>query len=99
MTAPMEQTTPERVRAGDGDAFQTLVEPRRRELVEHCCRILGSVQDSEDVLQVVLSSAWRAFDGFAAVHCGRGCTASPRTTVSTTSETGPGGHNPSRSGD
>jgi DNA-directed RNA polymerase specialized sigma24 family protein len=95
----MGQTTLERARAGDGDAFQALVEPHRRELVVHRYRILGSVRDAEDLLQEVLLSAWRALDGFAAVHCRRGCTASPRTTVSTTSETGPGGHNPSRSGD
>jgi RNA polymerase sigma-70 factor (ECF subfamily) len=60
----MEETTLERARAGDDDAFQELVEPHRRELLVHCYRILGSLQDAEDVLQEVLLSAWRALDRF-----------------------------------
>ena len=48
---------PQRARAGDGDAFQPLVEPHRRQLVVHCYRILGSVQDAEDVVREVLLSA------------------------------------------
>src|ERR1700730_18084938 len=60
----MEETTLERARAGDGDAFQELVEAHRRELLVHCYRILGSLQDAEDVLQEVLLSAWRALDRF-----------------------------------
>jgi RNA polymerase sigma-70 factor (TIGR02960 family) len=61
---PMNETTLDRARAGDGDAFQKLVEPHRRELLVHCYRILGSLQDAEDVLQEVLMSAWRALDRF-----------------------------------
>jgi RNA polymerase sigma-70 factor (ECF subfamily) len=38
----------------------------------HCYRILGSVQDAEDVLQETMMAAWRGLDGFE----GR---ASPRT--------------------
>ncbi len=60
----MDETTLERARAGDGDAFQELVEPHRRELLVHCYRTLGSVQDAEDVLQEALLSAWRALDRF-----------------------------------
>jgi RNA polymerase sigma-70 factor (ECF subfamily) len=60
----MDETALERARAGDGDAFQELVEPHRRELLAHCYRILGSLQDAEDVLQEVLLSAWRALDRF-----------------------------------
>jgi RNA polymerase sigma-70 factor (TIGR02960 family) len=60
----MEESTLERARAGDGDAFQELVESHRRELLVHCYRNLGSLQDAEDVLQEVLLSAWRALDGF-----------------------------------
>jgi RNA polymerase sigma-70 factor (TIGR02960 family) len=60
----MDETTLERARTGDGDAFQELVEPHRRELLVHCYRTLGSVQDAEDVLQEALLSAWRALDRF-----------------------------------
>src|ERR1700730_1753848 len=60
----MEETTLERARAGDGDAFQELVEAHRRELLVHCYRILGSLQDAEYVLQEALLSAWRGIDRF-----------------------------------
>ncbi len=60
----MDESTLERARAGNGDAFQELVEPHRRELLLHCYRILGSLQDAEDALQEVLLSAWRALDHF-----------------------------------
>jgi RNA polymerase sigma-70 factor (TIGR02960 family) len=60
----MNETVLDRARAGDDDAFQKLVEPHRRELLVHCYRILGSLQDAEDVLQEVLMSAWRALERF-----------------------------------
>ena len=53
-----------RARAGDGDAFRTLAEPHRRELLVHCYRMLGSFQDAEDVLQDTLLAAWQGFGGF-----------------------------------
>jgi DNA-directed RNA polymerase specialized sigma24 family protein len=51
-------------RAGDGAAFGELVEPYRRELQLHCYRILGSLQDAQDVLQETLLAAWRGLEGF-----------------------------------
>jgi RNA polymerase sigma-70 factor (TIGR02960 family) len=53
-----------RARAGDGEAFRALVEPYRRELEVHCYRMLGSVQDAEDLLQETLLAAWRGLDRF-----------------------------------
>jgi RNA polymerase sigma-70 factor (TIGR02960 family) len=53
-----------RARAGDEEAFRELTEPIRRELQVHCYRILGSVQDAEDVVQETLLAAWRGLEGF-----------------------------------
>jgi RNA polymerase sigma-70 factor (TIGR02960 family) len=44
--------------------FERLVTPYRRELHVHCYRMLGSVQDAEDVLQETLMAAWRGLDRF-----------------------------------
>src|ERR1051326_8404114 len=54
----------ERAKEGDERAFATLVEPFRRELQLHCYRLLGSVQDAEDLVQETLLAAWRGLDGF-----------------------------------
>ena len=53
-----------RARAGDESAFRELVEPYRRELHLHCYRILGSLQDAEDIVQETLLAAWRGLGGF-----------------------------------
>ena len=60
----MEESILDRARAGDGVAFEDLIAPHRRELLVHCYRSLGSLQDAEDVLQEVLVSAWGALDRF-----------------------------------
>jgi len=51
-------------RAGDGDAFRELTEPHRRELQVHCYRMLGSLQDAEDMLQETLLAAWQGLEEF-----------------------------------
>jgi RNA polymerase sigma-70 factor (TIGR02960 family) len=48
----------------DEQAFRELTEPHRRELQVHCYRILGSVQDAEDLVQETLLAAWRGLDAF-----------------------------------
>jgi len=53
-----------RARSGDEIAFRELVEPYRSELQFHCYRILGSLQDAEDLLQETLLAAWRGLDRF-----------------------------------
>jgi RNA polymerase sigma-70 factor, ECF subfamily len=66
-----EEATLARARAGDEDAFRELTDPYRRELQVHCYRILGSVQDAEDLVQETLLAAWRgleAFEGRASVR-------------------------------
>jgi RNA polymerase sigma-70 factor (TIGR02960 family) len=51
-------------RAGDNEAFGRLTAPHRHELLIHCYRMLGSLQDAEDALQETLLAAWRALPEF-----------------------------------
>ena len=46
------------------ETFWQLAHPYRRELLAHCYRLLGSVQDAEDLVQDTLLRAWQAYDGF-----------------------------------
>jgi RNA polymerase sigma-70 factor (ECF subfamily) len=44
--------------------FDALVAAHRPELLAHCYRMTGSVQDAEDAVQEALLGAWRGLDGF-----------------------------------
>ncbi|MFE3189908.1 sigma-70 family RNA polymerase sigma factor [Nocardia sp. NPDC059240] len=44
--------------------FGRLSEPFRRELLAYCYRMLGSVDEAEEVVQDIYLDAWRAYDGF-----------------------------------
>jgi RNA polymerase sigma-70 factor, ECF subfamily len=50
--------------SGDEHAFAALVERHRRELRVHCYRMLGSLEDAEDVVQETFLRAWRALPAF-----------------------------------
>jgi RNA polymerase sigma-70 factor (ECF subfamily) len=64
-----------RARSGDEDAFAELTEPYRHELQFHCYRMLGSLEDAEDMLQEALLAAWRGLGRFeGAPRCARGST-------------------------
>lgn len=47
-----------------GEDFARLAEPYRRELIAYGYRMLGSVDDAEEVVQDVYLDAWRAYDRF-----------------------------------
>lgn len=53
-----------RAQRGDEKAFAQLAEPYRRELQLHCYRIVGSLQDAEDLLQETMLAAWRGLEQF-----------------------------------
>ena len=51
-------------RAGDEPAFAALVERHRRELRVYCYRMLGSFDESEDLVQETFLRAWKGIGGF-----------------------------------
>ena len=71
MDAQAERELLGAARRGEQAAFERLVFAYRRELLAHCYRMLGSVQDAEDALQESLLGAWRglrAFEGRSSVR-------------------------------
>ena len=60
----MTESTLRSARLGDDDAFRALTDPYRRELHVHCYRIVGSLQDAEDMVQETLLAAWRGLEQY-----------------------------------
>jgi RNA polymerase sigma-70 factor (ECF subfamily) len=62
--AGVNERGPSSAGTGDESRFRDLVEPYRRELHLHCYRLLGSLQDAEDIVQETLLAAWRGLSAF-----------------------------------
>lgn len=52
------------VHVPDSTEFVRLADPFRRELLAHCYRLLGAVDEAEDLVQETYLRAWRSYGGF-----------------------------------
>lgn len=59
MVALIEPTPPDTLIGASAESFGAMVDPHRRELLVHCYRMLGSVDDAEDAVQEAMANAWR----------------------------------------
>ena len=59
----MNPTTREATEPGR-EGFSALAEVHRRELQVHCYRMVGSLDEAEDLVQETMLRAWRSRDGF-----------------------------------
>lgn len=62
---PVGTSNPTDSTSGEQDnGFEELVRPYQRELLAHCYRLVGSLEDAEDALQEALTRAWHGLLGF-----------------------------------
>src|SRR5919197_4238434 len=61
---PLEENQLAAARRGDTQQFSELTDPYRRELQVHCYRILGSLHESEDMVQETMLKAWKRLDTY-----------------------------------
>ena len=78
-----------RCQAGDVDAFETLYRQHSARIYTLACRMGGSVEDGEDLLQEIFLQAYRKIGSFKGTRrSARGCTGWRSTTASTTCAAG-----------